>query len=65
MKERLENDLCYNCDKKWGLGHKCKVTQLFIIECEVSTNEDEPIPARGIKAKAKVSSKNEPIIVEA
>ena len=24
MKETRKQGLCYNCDEKWHLGHKCK-----------------------------------------
>uniref|UniRef100_A0A6N2JVX6 Chromo domain-containing protein n=1 Tax=Salix viminalis TaxID=40686 RepID=A0A6N2JVX6_SALVM len=40
MKERRERGLCYNCDEKWGPGHKCKYARLFIMECTES-GEDE------------------------
>lgn len=41
MKERRERGLCYDCDKKWGLGHKCMATRLFIMECTDSSEEEE------------------------
>ena len=31
MEER-KKELCYNCDKKWGLGHKCKNAMLFLLD---------------------------------
>ncbi|KAJ0034380.1 hypothetical protein Pint_26460 [Pistacia integerrima] len=34
MNERRDKGLCYNCDDKWALGHKCKSTRLFIMECD-------------------------------
>ena len=33
MEERKKKGLCYNCDEKWGLGHKCKNAMLFLLDC--------------------------------
>ena len=33
MEERKKNGLCYNCDEKWGPGHKCKNDMLFLLDC--------------------------------
>ena len=30
--ERRKRGLCYNCDEKWGVGHKCKNAKLFLLE---------------------------------
>ncbi|KAG5224656.1 Transposon Tf2-8 polyprotein [Salix suchowensis] len=32
MRERQEKGLCYNCDDKWGPGHKFKSARLFIMD---------------------------------
>lgn len=32
MEERRKQGLCYNCDEKWHLGHKCKGAKLFLLE---------------------------------
>ena len=32
MDERRKKGLCYNCDEKWGLGHKCRNAKLFLLE---------------------------------
>ena len=32
MEERKKKGLCYSCDEKWGLGHKCKSAKLFLLE---------------------------------
>ena len=32
MDERRKRGLCYNCDEKWAVGHKCKNTKLFLLE---------------------------------
>ena len=30
---KKKKGLCYNCDEKWGLGHKCKNAMLFLLDC--------------------------------
>ena len=40
MEERRKQGLCYNCDEKWQMGHKCKGAKLFLLE-EISM-EVEP-----------------------
>ena len=32
MEERRKQGLCYNCDEKWNLGHKCKGAKLFLLK---------------------------------
>ena len=32
MEERKKKGLCYNCDKKWAPGHKCKSAMLFLLD---------------------------------
>ena len=32
MEERRKQELCYNCDEKWQMGHKCKGAKLFLLE---------------------------------
>ena len=32
MEERKKKGLCYNCDDKWGPGHKCKSAKIFLLE---------------------------------
>ena len=32
MQVRREKGLCYNYDERFGLGHRCKKQQLFILE---------------------------------
>ena len=39
MEERRMQGLCYNCDEKWQVGHKCKGAKLFLLE---GVNEIEP-----------------------
>ncbi|KAJ0085154.1 hypothetical protein Patl1_07665 [Pistacia atlantica] len=38
MKEQRDKRLCYNCDDKWALGHKCKSARLFTMECDESSD---------------------------
>ncbi|KAH9305532.1 hypothetical protein KI387_009936, partial [Taxus chinensis] len=38
MEEKRVKGLCFNCDTKYGLGHKCGEKKLFYIE---GGNEDE------------------------
>lgn len=40
MQKRREKGLCFNCDEKFVPGHKCKTKQAFLIELNVSDNED-------------------------
>lgn len=42
MYDRRYKRLCYNCEEKWHLGHKCKSTKLYLmkatdddVECDV------------------------------
>ena len=32
MDERRKKGLCYNCDEKWGPGHRCGNAKLFLLE---------------------------------
>ncbi|XP_075645875.1 uncharacterized protein LOC142617069 [Castanea sativa] len=32
MEERRKKGLCYNCDEKWQMGHKCRGAKLFLLE---------------------------------
>jgi hypothetical protein len=36
--------LCYNCDEKYFLGHKCKEQKLFTAICEDISKEDIETP---------------------
>ncbi|KAG7996678.1 hypothetical protein I3843_01G173600 [Carya illinoinensis] len=56
MKKRRDKGLCYNCDDKWGLGHRCKSAKLFIMEC-VDSNEEEvdSCPSNLLEASASSS----------
>ena len=34
LEEKIENMLCYSCDRKYTKGHKCAKKKLFYIYCE-------------------------------
>ncbi|KAK0608486.1 hypothetical protein LWI29_031439 [Acer saccharum] len=42
IEERKRKGLCFSCDEKWNLGHKCKTPKLFYIEAEYDEVEVEP-----------------------
>lgn len=42
MKDRREKGLCYHCDSKWSLGHKCQKLKLYILE-EVWDDKDDVV----------------------
>ena len=39
MQARRDKGLCYNCDEKFGLRHRCKTQQVFILETVVDAEE--------------------------
>ncbi|XP_052204119.1 uncharacterized protein LOC127809399 [Diospyros lotus] len=41
MQKRREQGLCFNCNKKFTPGHKCKKAQAFLIECDHPQDWDE------------------------
>ena len=41
MEERKKKGLCYNCDDKWVLGHKCKNATLFLLEGVEMTQDSD------------------------
>ena len=47
MQAQRDKGLCYNCDEKFELGHRCKTQQVFILEtvadAEESTEVEEAI----------------------
>jgi hypothetical protein len=44
MDERQLKGLCYNCDEKYFLGHKCKEQKLFMAISEDVPEEDVTVP---------------------
>jgi hypothetical protein len=45
MVERQLKGLCYNCDDKYFLGHKCTEQNLFMAIFEEISEEDEETPS--------------------
>ena len=45
MDERQLKGLCYNCDDKCFLGHKCKEQNIFMAISEEISEEDEETPS--------------------
>ena len=40
MEERRKLGLCYNCDEKWQMGHRCKGAKLFLLEgCDMEIEQ--------------------------
>lgn len=59
LKERREKRLCYNCNKKFAHGHRCK--KLFLIEActaeedgdivmDVESNDEQETPGISLHA---------------
>jgi hypothetical protein len=52
---RKEKGLCFNCDNRYSMGHKCSENKLFYIDCEEEQEqEQEPSQDENIEA---ISSK--------
>jgi hypothetical protein len=45
LAERKLKGLCYNCDEKYFLGHKCKEQNIFMAISEDILEEDEETPS--------------------
>ena len=40
MEERRKLGLCYNCDEKWQMGHRCKGAKLFLLKgCDMEIEQ--------------------------
>ncbi|XP_042950090.1 uncharacterized protein LOC122282205 [Carya illinoinensis] len=68
MKDRREKGLCYHCDSKWALSHKCQNPRLYMLDdIELDSEgsekvEEEPYPA--ILKRTNIPWKNqEPVKV--
>jgi hypothetical protein len=48
MAERQLKGLCYNCDDKYFLGHKCKEKNLFMAISEDVSEEDVESPLMSV-----------------
>ncbi len=49
MFERRKKGLCYHCDERWSVGHKCKSMKLYLMEKVVELEEEEKIVELGKK----------------
>ena len=68
MQARREKGLCFNCDEKFALGHKCRLQQAFLIEvveeyvdgCELISDDKEEervaIPEISLHALSDIST---------
>lgn len=57
MKERKEKGLCYYCDFKWNLQHKCNSIKLFMLEGDETNsdlNDDEEVAAVHLSEEAQL-----------
>ena len=43
MEDYQKHGLCYNCDEKYSLGHKCKEHKLFHKDVNTPTHFEETI----------------------
>ena len=41
MKERRDKGLCYYCDEKFQLGHRCKTQTLYMLAGQTSLEDDD------------------------
>ena len=52
MHMRREKGLCYRCDEKYSIGHRCKLQELQVVVCreeerEPGINADEEARSEG------------------
>jgi hypothetical protein len=59
LEERKEKGLCFNCDSKYGKGHKCGEKKLLYIDCE---EEEEQEPSQDENVEAISSKELTPMI---
>ena len=43
MQAQRDKGLCYNCDEKFGSGHRCKTQQVFILETVADAEESAEV----------------------
>lgn len=57
LQVKREKGLCYRCDDKWSLGHRCKRKELSVLlTCEKDDEETEVIPiSQGSEECVKVN----------
>jgi hypothetical protein len=65
MEERQLKGLCYNCDEKYFLGHKCKEQKLFMAIFEdVSEEEIKTPPVTELLEPTDITPLADPPVVE-
>uniref|UniRef100_A0A2N9I334 Chromo domain-containing protein n=1 Tax=Fagus sylvatica TaxID=28930 RepID=A0A2N9I334_FAGSY len=53
MSERRKKGLCYNCDERWSLDHRCKNRKLYLME-EVDDEEAELVEVEEEEVEAEL-----------
>ena len=59
LEEKRAKGLCYSCDRKYTIGHKCVEEKLFYIDCEEEeeneqeTSKEEDIHQESTQRKKK------------
>lgn len=43
MEERRAKNLCFNCDQRYTIGHKCNRAQMFSLEVIVDESDAEEV----------------------
>jgi hypothetical protein len=65
MVERQLKGLCYNCDDKYFLGHKCKEQNIFMEISEEISKEDEETPSMSESPESTdITAPSNPLEVE-
>ena len=41
LEEKRAKGLCYSCDRKYTIGHKCTEKKLFYVDCEEDKENEE------------------------
>jgi hypothetical protein len=41
MQRRRAQGLCFNCDEKFNVGHKCQSPHLLLLERSYNSNDEE------------------------
>lgn len=56
---RMEKRLCFKCDEKWALGHRCRRSEVSVLLAQEEEGEEE-----SAQEDDDVSSPDEPIHIE-
>lgn len=57
MQEKRDKGLCYNCDEKYHIGHKCNRPKLFLLEGVEIEGEHEEVEEE-LRAKYPILGAN-------